>query len=247
LEGEIELQETQIYKNFKVNLTNDNKILIVTFDRPPVNALTQESYEELSEIVEYVNAHNEICAVVLKAEGKVFCGGADIKVLATYTPADDVIRRPKLRKVWEDLYHCSVPVICELNGAAVGMGAVLVGCSDVIISSEKAYFAIPEINIGLVGGAKGLSRILPYQKIRTMALTGMKCTAQEAYQLGAIEKIVDESELSRTVMEYAETIANKGYKVVRKWKEALLLTEQVGIKEGIMLEQTLNLDLAKVK
>lgn len=241
------MNETLLYKNFKVNLTNENRILIVTFDRPPVNALTQESYEELSSIVEYVNTHSEICAVVLRAEGKVFCGGADIKVLAKATPADDVIRRPKLRKVWEDLYHCSVPVICELNGAAAGMGAVLVGCSDVIIASENAYFVIPEINIGLVGGAKGLSRILPDQKIRTMALTGMKCTAQEAYRLGAIETIVNEDELGSTAMMFAETISNKGYRAVRKWKEALLLTESVSIKEGMMLEQTLNLDLKKIE
>ncbi|TQR17879.1 enoyl-CoA hydratase-related protein [Psychrobacillus soli] len=237
------MKETQVYNNFRLDFMNENKILAVTFNRPPVNALIQESYEELSSIVEYVNNHSEICTLILKAEGRVFCGGADTKVLAKNTPAEDIIRRPKLRKVWEDLYHCAVPVICELNGAAVGMGGVLVGCSDVIISTEAGYFAIPEINIGLIGGAKGLSRILPEQKIRTMALTGMRCTAQDAYRLGAIEAIVEESELSSTVMEYAETIASKGYKVVRKWKESFALTEQLGMKEGIMLEQSFNHDL----
>jgi enoyl-CoA hydratase len=237
------LKEIQVYNNYKVDLLYENKILAVTFNRPPVNALIQESYEELSSIVEYVNNHSEICALVLRAEGKVFCGGGDTKVLAKNTPEEDVIRRPKLRKVWEDLYNCTVPVICELNGAAVGMGAVLVGCCDVIVSSERGYFAIPEINIGLIGGAKGLSRILPDQKIRTMALTGMACTAKDAYRLGAIEAIVEECELGSTVMEYAETIANKGYKVVRKWKETLLLTEPLGMKEGIMIEQNFNMDL----
>lgn len=225
---------------FEVSKTYDNRILEVIINRPPVNAFIKESYEELSSIINYANTDPELCVMVLKSNGKHFSAGADVKKLQDDSAREASIRRATLRKSGADLYSCNIPVIAAVNGAAIGAGSVFAGSADVIIASECAQFSIPEINHGIVGGAKGLSRIFPPQKIRVMALTGMKVSAQEAYRLGGVEAIVSLDELHSKALEYAEKISDKGSTAVRKWKESLLITENVGAAEGLYIEQCLS-------
>lgn len=228
---------------FEVTHTYDNRILVVTLNRPPVNALIKEIYQELSSIINYANENLEICAVILQSKGRLFSAGADVLQLAKDSPEEAAIRRPVLRKVAYDLYNCAVPLITAVNGAAIGAGAVFAATGDIIIASEDAFLAIPEINVGVVGGAKGLSRLIPPQKIRALALTGNRISAQEIYQYGGIEAIVPQDQLHFKALEYAKGISDKGSLAVRKWKEALLITENLGPREGFMIEQCLGQEL----
>lgn len=234
-----ELKALNSYEFFELELVHDNKILVVTLNRPPVNAFVKESYIELSSIVSYVNYEIDISVMVLRSEGKMFSAGADVKRLAADDPKESAIRRSAMRKAGSDLYNCSVPVVCGINGAAVGAGAIFASCADIIVASESAFFAIPEIDIGLVGGAKALWRVIPPQKLRMMALTGMRCSAQEAYRFGGVEAVVPGNELNDKVMEYARVLASKEPMALRKWKEALLLTETVSPQEGLLIEHCL--------
>lgn len=231
------------YKYFNLELLYFNKILVVTLNRPPVNAFIKESYDELSSIVDYVRKNREINVVLLKSDGKVFCAGADINQVAADSPEVAVIRREALRKSGTDIYTCPVPLITAVNGGAIGYGALLAAAGDIVLASKNAFFGLTEINVGLVGGAAGLSRFLPPHKVKTMALTGLRVPAQEAYMLGAVEAVVEPEELLDKAMEYAKIVADKGSAAVRKWKEALLVTETLGARDGLLVEQCLSQEL----
>lgn len=230
-------------KYFKVEKVYDGKILVVTMNRAPVNAFIKESYLELSTIINYANNNTELCSLVFNSSQKIFSAGADVKQLAKDSVEEAALRRPILRKAGADFYSCAIPMVVAVNGAAVGAGAVFAACGDIIVAEENAFFSIPEINVGVVGGAKGLSRLLPPQKVRALALTGGRVTAQEVYQYGGLEAVVKEEELYDTALDYAKKIADKGSLAVRKWKESLLITESVGPREGLLIEQCLSQEL----
>lgn len=235
------------YEFFELSKVEDNKILVITFNRPPVNALTQACYEELIHIMNMIANDKQISAAVLKSSNRLFSAGADVKVLEKDTEKQAAIRKDFLRKAIKSLYECPVPLITAVNGAAVGAGAIFAACGDIVIASDDAFFSLPEINVGIIGGAKGLSRFLPPQKVRTMVLTGMKVSAVEAYRLGGVETVVGKEQLLKKALEYARTIADKGYYATRKWKESLLMTENLGPLEGFYLEQTLSQELLALR
>lgn len=236
----IDLQEL---KHFKVAREYDDRILVVTMSRAPVNAFIKESYLELSAIINYVNYSTDICAVVLNSDQSIFSAGADVKQLAKDSVEEGALRRPILRRAGSDFYSCEVPIIVAVHGAAVGAGAVFAAAGDIIVASDDAFFSIPEINVGVVGGASGLHRLLPPQKIRSLALTGGRITAKEVYDLGGVEAVVPKEELKEKALSYARLVADKGVLAVRKWKEALLVTEAVGPREGLLIEQCLSQEL----
>lgn len=232
------------FKYFKIEQIYDNKILIVTLNRPPVNAFIKESYQELTSIIQYANNNLEICTLILRAEGNIFSAGADVKQLAKDTLQESAVRRTILREAGDALYTCKVPVIVAVNGAAVGAGAGFAAYGDIIVASDNAYFSIPEINVGVIGGAADLRRLLPPQKIRTLALTGKPISVQDIYKYGGIESIVSQEELYDEALKYAKVIASKGSLSVRKWKEALLATENVSLAEATFIEQCLSQELS---
>ena len=231
-------------KYFQVEKVYDNKVLVVTMNRAPVNAFVKESYIEISAIMNYINNDMELCAMVFNSSQKIFSAGADVKQLAKDTVEEAAMRRPILRKAGADFYSCAIPMVVAVNGAAVGAGAVFAACGDIIVAAENAFFSIPEINVGVVGGAKGLSRLLPPQKVRALALTGGRISAQEVLQYGGLEAVVPEEQLFEKALDYAKVVADKGSLAVRKWKESLLLIESVGPREGLLIEQCLGQELS---
>lgn len=236
--------EVKSYQYYKLELVSEQRILVVTLNRPPVNAFIKESYLELIDIINHVNNSTTICTMVLRSEANIFSAGADVKQLAKDDAIASAIRRPILRKVGYELYTCSVPLVVAVNGAVVGAGAGFAACGDIIVGSEDAYFSIPEINIGVVGGATDLQRMLPPQKVRALGLTGGKISVQEIFSYGGIESVVAKEDLYDEALKYAEIVADKGYLAVRKWKESLLLTENVGVMEGTFIDQCLSQELS---
>lgn len=232
------------YNFFETKRDYENKVMTISFNRSPVNALTKECYIELLDILTEISHDEEICVAVLRSSNRLFSAGADINNLKNDNPQQAAIRREHFRRCVETLYKFPVPLVCAVNGAAVGAGAILAACGDIIVAADDAFFSLPEINVGAIGGAKSLSRFLPAQKIRAMVLTGNAVSADEAYRLGGVESIVDVTDLEEKAMEYARGIADKGYLAARKWKQALIVTESVGTLEGLYIEQTLGQELS---
>ena len=228
----------------KKEISDDLKIMTIALDRPPVNAWTKEGYIELSSAIAEANASTTISVVILKAHGRMFSAGADVKTLAADSVEDAARRRPLLRKAAFDLMECQVPVIAAVHGLAIGMGAVVVTSADVIIAAEGAELAIPEINVGVAGAAAAIRRIVPEHLARSMALTGRRFTVERLYEIGSVEKVVPKESLEAEAYELAELISSKGYLAVRKWKESLNLTEPGMGRRGLMIEQCLGQELS---
>lgn len=222
-------------------------VAVVSLQRPPVNALNREIREELLETIDSLQNRNDVRVIILTAEGKIFCAGADIKEKATLNATDDSQNRANrlTKDVFFSFLESSKPIIAAINGVAVGAGFVLASCCDVILAAESATFGMPEIDVGQGGGASFLQRILPLQTMRRMMLTGERVTAAELYRLGAVERCVPDAELLSVAIELATVIASKSPSAVKKIRESFLTVESLAISEGFRFEQGYISELSK--
>ena len=186
-------------------------VAIVTLVRPPVNALGRDIREAMLRVFDRLEGEADTRSIVLAAEGRVFCAGADIKEKSAEAGiAGDYVRANRLiRDVFFAVLDSSKPVIAAVQGAALGAGCVLAACCDMIFAAETAVFGMPEIDVGQGGGASILRRILPLSKLRRMLLTGERVSAAEFYRLGAVEACLPQAELLPAAIAMATTIASK--------------------------------------
>jgi len=139
---------------------------------------------------------------------------------------------------------CGRPVICAVNGPALGAGTALAMACDIVIASDNAYFAMPEINIGLAGGAGFLMEHFGRSKTRAMYFTGRRIPAAEFHRLGAIEAVVPRDKLMDTAMDYARDIAAKSPLAVRQIKRTLNTIEEMPVRDAYRYEQTVTVELS---
>lgn len=222
-------------------------VAVVTLDRPPVNALGREIREGLIRTFDALQDRDDVRVVVLTARGKVFCAGADIKEKHQLGAADGDYRRANrlTREAFNCILDSSKPVIAAINGATLGAGLVMAACCDMIFAAESAVFAMPEIDVGLGGGATFLQRILPLSKVRRMTLTGERVPAAELYRLGAVEACVPLDELLPCALEVARAIATKSPFAVRTIRESFLTVEALDLREGFRIEQNYTTGLSQ--
>jgi enoyl-CoA hydratase len=222
-------------------------VCVVELDRPPVNALGRELREELIATFDALQDRDDVRAIVLTARGAVFCAGADIKEKdALGGNGGDHQRANRLtREAFMCILDSSKPVVAAINGAALGAGFVLAACCDVVFAAEDAVFAMPEIDVGLGGGASFLQRILPLAKVRRMTLTGERVAAAELHRLGAVEAPVAAGELLPAAVGLASAIAAKSPIAVRAIRDSFQTVEALPLREGFRLEQTYTTALSK--
>ncbi len=228
-----------------VNLEVRDHISIVTIDRPPVNAINQQLYEEITSTFKAVDGHDEIRAVVFRAEGeKAFIAGNDLNEFATMNPDNAEERMVRVRESFWSVYDCRVPVVGAVNGVALGSGLAYAAVCDALIASEDATFGLPEIDVGVMGGAKHLSRLVPQMMVRYMHYTGATITAQEMKEFGAVIEVVPKQDLMQTALTLADRIAKKSPIAIEMAKKSLNAIERMGLKEGYELEQGLSGELS---
>ena len=141
--------------------------------------------------------------------------------------------------------ECKKPVIAAINGPALGAGWGMAAMCDILYASENAVVGLPEIDVGLMGGARHSMRVLGHSLVRRMLLTGYRVPAAELYRRGVIEACVPQAELMATVMETAKTIAAKSPVASRIAKHALATIEGMGIRDGYRFEQNMTAELGK--
>lgn len=213
-------------------------ILVVTIDRPPVNAIDTRTYRRLGEVFQAAADNQNLRCVVLTAAGaRAFSAGSDVRELRQITPASATQRARTVRAAFEALWKCPVPVIGAINGPALGAGLAICSYCDVLVAAEQATFALPEIKVGVLGGTKQLSRLVPPKKLRWMALTGESVSAAELQAFGSIEAVVPREELLSAALAHAAKIAEKSPAAIRLQKEALNLTEYMDLASGYHVEQ----------
>ena len=180
--------------------------------------------------------------MVIRAEGRGFQAGVDIKELAEDgTKIVDVNRG--CYDSFAAVYDCPVPVISAVHGYCLGGGIGISGASDIVLASDDATFSLPEIDRGALGAATHLMRLFGMQKTRRMLYTGEAIDAQEALRLGGVESVVPREQLRDAAMDLARTIASKSPKALRLAKWSLNGIELMDIKKSYRFEQGFTLEL----
>ncbi len=231
--------------NVAIEITTQG-VAIVRLARPPVNALGREMREAVLRCFDRLQDRADVRAIVLTAEGRIFCAGADIKEKAALGAEGDYTRANRLTR---DVFFCIVdstkPVIAAVNGPALGAGCVLAACCDMIFAADTATFAMPEIDVGQGGGASIMQRILPPSKVRRMMLTGERVPAAELYRLGAVEACLPQSDLLPATLELATTIAAKSPAALRRIRGSFATVEALDARAGFQLEQAYTTELSR--
>jgi enoyl-CoA hydratase len=222
----------------------DDGIAEVVQNCPPVNALTVAEWFQLAAEVRRLGEDPSVRAVVLRAEGRGFNAGVDIKEMQNTEGFDALIGANKgCYAAFAAVYECLVPVISAVNGFCVGGGIGLVGNSDVIIASDDAFFGLPEVDRGALGAATHLSRLVPQHKMREMVYTSANATAQQLHAWGSVSQVVPRDELRDAALELARTIGAKSPTVIRAAKESLNGIDLWDVKKSYRFEQGFTFEL----
>ncbi|MBC3503801.1 enoyl-CoA hydratase family protein [Pseudomonas sp. SWRI59] len=204
--------------------------------KPPVNALDSQEWFDLARHVEALGNDPQVRVIVIRAEGRGFCAGVDIKELDAH-PERIVAVNAGNYAAFKAVHRTPVPVIVAVHGFVLGGGIGITGAADIVVASECASFALPEVDRGAMGGGAHLQRLFPVQKVRYLFFTGDKISAGEAAQYGFIERVVPREQLRETALEIAAKIAAKSPAMIRIAKEALNGIEDGNLEDKYRWEQ----------
>lgn len=219
---------------FHVSL--DNGIAEMVFDHPPVNAFDSRGWAAIAAELERLGEAPEVRVIVIRAEGRGFCAGVDIKELA----ADDSLIVAVNKGNYDSfraVHRNPKPVVIAVHGFVLGGGIGLCGAADILVASECARFGVPEVDRGAMGGGAHLQRLFPVQKVRHMYFTGELIDAAEAHRLGAVERVVPRERLRDAALEIAAKIAAKSPAMIALAKEALTGIEDGNLEDKYRWEQ----------
>ena len=217
----------------------DAPIATVTLNRPKVlNALSPAVIGELNDALASLDAEESVRAVVLTGGPKVFAAGADIGDMADRGAVEQLQRDQTGR--WAPLAGFTKPLIAAVNGYALGGGCEVALMCDLIIAGDTARLGQPEINLGIIPGAGGTQRwprtVGKYIAMEVM-LTGAALTAQRAYELGVVNRVVPVEMTIPLAQRMARQIAEKPPVAVRMAKEAVLKAFEMPLSEGLASER----------
>ena len=232
-----------------LQLTVNERIAVVTLNRPPVNAQNAELRSELTQVFDELSDREDVSVVVLTGSGKTFSAGADIRERPNLgaTPGAYGRHNRLVRESYYAVVECAKPVIAAINGPAMGAGFGLVMASDIWVASEDSFVSMPEINVGLAGGVTFLQEVFGRSRARRMFYTGMKVTGQELYRLGLVEACLPADQLMPFAMEIAAEIASKSPIALRLAKEAARMTQVMPSRDAYRYEQGNTVALSKTE
>ncbi|MES2184148.1 MAG: enoyl-CoA hydratase-related protein [Pseudomonadota bacterium] len=228
-----------------ITVTRQGRVAVVTLNRPAaMNAINTQMRTELRTALEALRRDAEVGAAVLTASGeKAFCAGMDLREFAQANANVPVAEMKRFR--WEHgegLAAFDKPIIAAVNGVAIGGGVELTLLCDMTFVAEGASFAFAEIKRGIMpgnGGTQRLSRRVGKARALDMILTGRTVDAQEALAIGLAEHVVPQAELLERAVALAELMAANAPVAVRTAKAAIQRGAEMGLEDGIRLEQDL--------
>ena len=226
-----------------INLEVENKIALVTMNRPKaLNALNDKTLEELDEIFTCLAQEKDIWGVIITGEGKGFVAGADITELQAYGAEEVRVHAEIAQQIFNKIENLQKPVIAAVNGFAMGGGCELALSCDWRIASENAVFALPEVALGVIpcfGGTQRLPRLIGLGRAKELACTGRSVTAQEAYSMGLVNKVVPAEDLLSEAKAQMDVVMSRGPIAVRYAKLAVNISADADIKTGLEFEKDL--------
>jgi len=225
------------YENVLVDL--DGPVGVVTLNRPRVlNAFSPALVGELNDALGRLDADPEVRAAVLTGGPRVFAAGADIGDMSERSPVEQLQRDQTGR--WGPVAAFTKPLIAAVNGYALGGGCELALMCDLIVAGDSARFGQPEINLGIIPGAGGTQRwprtVGKYVAME-VNLGGAPITAQRAYQLGLVNKVVPAEVTIEVARGIAHQLAAKAPVALRLAKESVNRALETSLQEGLAVER----------
>ena len=213
---------------------------IIVINRPPVNALNPDLMNELGEAFEEIGRNADVRAVILTgAGGRVFVAGADVNEILGYGREEGEDFSAMGQKIINKIANFNRPVICAINGLALGGGCELAMACDIRIISEKASIGQPEAGLGVMPGAGGtqrLPRLTSPGMAKLLLFTGDGISASEALRIGLVEKVVPDDQVLNAAKEVADKIASKGPEAIKLIKRAINEGLDLPLSDALNLE-----------
>jgi len=216
-------------------------IAILTLNRPDArNSLSTGLLDALIEALTAVASEREIRAVVIAANGPAFCAGHDLKELTAHRADADRGRAffefamETCSTLMQEIVRLPKPVIAAVQGTATAAGCQLVASCDLAVTSSAARFATPGVDIGLFCSTPmvALSRNVTRKHAMEMLLTGELISAEDAYRIGLVNRVVPPGREREEAMAFARTIASKSAHVLKIGKEAFYRQLEMGLADA---------------
>nr|WP_026975839.1 enoyl-CoA hydratase-related protein [Alicyclobacillus contaminans] len=224
-----------------ISVEHDGAVALVRIRREDqLNALNLALVDELVEVLEACDRDDAVRCIVLTGGPKAFAAGADIGEMAEMT----AIGMKKLGqfRVWDRIRGVSKPILAAVNGFALGGGCELAMTCDLIIAGESARFGQPEVKLGVMPGAGGTqwwTRTLGKARALELLWTGDPITAEEAWRLGIVNKVVPDDRCVPEATEMARRIAERPPMAIRLIKEAVYQALDTTLQDGMEAERNL--------
>jgi enoyl-CoA hydratase/carnithine racemase len=224
-----------------VRLSLADHVATVTLSRPEaLNAISSEVANQLGGALLQAAANREALVVVLAADGdKAFCVGADLKERNQLDDRGWMQNRVLIRSLFDSLRAIPQATIASVFGHALGGGFELALNCDLIVASRDAIFGLPEVTVGIVpggGGTQQLARKAGGARAKELVLTGRRITAQEAFEMGIVSRVVDRERLAEATADLAAEICRASPIAVREAKRAVDRGFEAPLEHGIELE-----------
>jgi enoyl-CoA hydratase len=224
--------------------THDSGITEIVISEPPVNALTVRAWHDLAAAVLLAGRDTRTRVVVLRADGRGFNAGVDIKeIQAAGDPSALIAANRGCHAAFTAVYECAVPVVAAVHGFCLGGGVGLAGNADIVVAADDARFGLPEVDRGALGAATHLARLVPQHLVRAMVYTCRTVTAAELARHGSVLEVVPREALRDTAFRVAGEIAAKDPQVIRLAKESLNGIDPVDVKRAYRFEQGFTFEL----
>ncbi len=198
------------FSTILVEKKEQEKVGIITLNRPAVrNAIDYVLRQEVAQAITDFEIDPGVGAIILTGGPQVFAAGADIAAMVDNT-AQDMFYRVSLWELTFKIEKCRKPVIAAIAGLALGGGCELAMACDIRIASESTKLGQPEINIGIISGGGGMSRLprlVGVGKAKELIFTGKPISAQEALRIGLINQVVPDDQLMDEALKMAQSIA----------------------------------------
>lgn len=228
-------------------LSIQNHIATITLNRPPVNALSLSMITAFVEALEAVDADDSVRAVIITGSGRCFSAGVDLKEQLAALESGDPGPASMGTRMYGALLHGRKPTIAAINGPALGAGLGIAASCCILVASANTRVGIPEVDVGMLGGARHAQRLLGHSTVNRMLLTGHQLDAQELYHRRVIEACLAPDELMPYAEKIAADIAAKDPNAVEMARKSLAEVENVGVLEGYCLEMELATELGKTE
>lgn len=237
------IKNRRMIMNKSITIERRDRVLEITLNRSPVNAINLSTSYELYEAFNQLQNDAELRVGIITAAGdKIFSAGWDLKEFAAN--GDEMVETgeydlgPGGIGGLPEFWGLKKPIIAAVNGKAIGGGFEMLLAADLIIAAEHVQFLLPEVKLGFLpdgGGIQRLSKRLPYNLAAELMLTGRAFTAQEAKHFGLVAEVVPVDKLLPRARELAQNIANGAPLSLQALKEVMTKIEELGVEESFEL------------